>query len=189
MLIAIYSLFVAAPPVAASETSNVLVLYSNNRLVPANVEVDRGLSEEVASTLGPRVQLFSEFLDHPDFVGDAYRSTMMTYLREKYSARPPDAIVVVADSALDFMLRERPSFFPNVPVVYVYIWKSHLRTTLRFRPMWWGFPSKRRPRAGRWYSNSFNALNAGVRRPLLFWQLSCTHWQTARESASKSSIR
>ncbi len=81
----------------AAETRNVLVLYSNNRLVPGNVAVDRGLRATLANA-----QIFSEFLDLPEFGGSAYENTMTTYLHDKYNAKPPNALVVVSDSALDF---------------------------------------------------------------------------------------
>src|SRR5271166_4108265 len=48
--------------VLAGEAKNVLVLYSNNRLVPGNVEVDRGLRALIAGPGAQPVQIFSEFL-------------------------------------------------------------------------------------------------------------------------------
>ncbi|MEO8133719.1 MAG: ATP-binding protein [Betaproteobacteria bacterium] len=111
----------------AAETKNVLVIYANNRLVPGNVAVDRGLRATLASSPGPTVQIFSEFLDRPDFGGEAYEHTVTTYLREKYAARPPDTIVVVSDAALDFQLRNRAHLFPGVPVVHLNVSRSLLQ--------------------------------------------------------------
>ena len=113
---------------AATEPRNVLVLYSNNRLVPGNVAVDRGSRAVLTSPSNPPVQLFSEFLDRPEFSGPAYEATMTTYLREKYTMRPPAAIVTVSDEALDFVLRMRPQFFPGVPVVHTVASRSLLRS-------------------------------------------------------------
>src|SRR5271154_2742104 len=112
----------------AAETKNVLVLYSNNRLVPGNVEVDHGLRALITGSTTQRIQIFSEFLDRPDFGGSAYEDTETTYLREKYAARPPDAIVAVSDDALDFLLRHRAQLFPQAVVVHTAVSKSHLRT-------------------------------------------------------------
>ncbi len=114
--------------VTAAEPKNVLVLYSNNRLVPGNVAVDRGLRDALANAPERPVQLFSEFLDQPDFGGEAFEQTLTTYLREKYSARPPDAVVVVTDPALDFLLRHRADLFPGVPVVHAAVAKSFLQS-------------------------------------------------------------
>ena len=76
---------------------------------------------------GP-VQTFSEFLDRPEFSGEAYEGTITTYLREKYAARPPDAIVAVSDDALDFLVRHRAQLFPGVPLVYMVVSKSFMRS-------------------------------------------------------------
>ena len=55
-----------APAAMAGQTRNVLVLYSQNRLVPGNIAVDRGLRAATgdARRIGPS-RLFSEFLDRP----------------------------------------------------------------------------------------------------------------------------
>ena len=58
--------------VAAAETSNVLVLYSNGRLIPGNVEGDRGLHRTVRAPADRPVTLFYEFLDAPRFGGPAF---------------------------------------------------------------------------------------------------------------------
>jgi hypothetical protein len=62
----------------AAEARQVLVLYSNNRLLPANVALDTGLQEAVRAGPGQPVKIFSEFLDEPDFAGDRYELTVST---------------------------------------------------------------------------------------------------------------
>ena len=51
---------------------------------------------------------------------------MATYLREKYAARPPDAIVVAAEGALEFFLRHREQLFPGTPIVHMAVSRSNL---------------------------------------------------------------
>ncbi len=111
----------------AAEPRNVLVLFSNNRLVPANVAVDRGLRAALVNPADRPTQLFSEFLDRPEFSGEAYERTMTTYLRDKYAAHPPDAIVTVSDESLNFVVRHRDQLFPNAPVVHTAAATSVLR--------------------------------------------------------------
>ena len=108
------------------ETRNVLVLYSNNRLVPGNVEVDRGLRAAMVSSAERPVTILSEFLDEPGFGGEAYERTMTTYLREKYAARPPNVIVAVSDEAFGFLIRHREELFPNAPLVHAVVSKTLL---------------------------------------------------------------
>ena len=61
---------VALPAAAGKEGSNVLVLYSNGRLLPANVEGDRGLRAELLRlSVDSPITVFDEFLDVPRFRG------------------------------------------------------------------------------------------------------------------------
>ena len=108
---------VGAPAAAATHASDVLVLYSNGRLLPANVEGDRGLHRTIRAPADRPVTLFYEFLDAPRFGGAAYDSIVADYLRGKYASRQPRVIVAVREEALAFLLRHREELFPQVPVV------------------------------------------------------------------------
>ncbi len=114
-------------PAAQAETKNVLVLFSNARLLPANVEVEGALRETLAESKGGPVEVFAEFLDSPRFGGGSYATTMATYLREKYASRPPSAIVVAGAEALGFLLRNRGELFPEAPIVHVAVSRSSLQ--------------------------------------------------------------
>jgi len=103
----------------APAAKNVLVLYSYNRLLPAHIEIDRGLRDAIANSPGRNIVLFSEFLDRPIFSGPAFEKTIAKYLRDKYASHPPDVIVVVINPALDFLLRHRAGLFPAAPVLHV----------------------------------------------------------------------
>ena len=128
IVLALWIPFVNA--VIAAEPKNILVLYSGNRLVPGNVAADYGLREAIMASTDMPVQIFSEFLDRPDFGGDAYEGTETRYLGEKYAARPPHAIVAVSDNALDFLLHHRAQLFPGVPLVYLAVSTTNLRPLL-----------------------------------------------------------
>ncbi len=123
-LLALGCLFAAAAALAA-EPSNVLVLYSNGRLVPGNVEVERGLRSTIVSSAERPVRIFSEFLDRPEFDGPAYEATFTTYLRNKYADRPPAVLVAVAKESLEFLLRHRAQLFPGVPLVHAAVFKTY----------------------------------------------------------------
>ncbi len=116
-----------APSAPAVENKDVLVIFSNARLLPANIEIERGLRETFAMLADRHVELFAEFLDVPHFGGPAYSDTMATYLREKYATRLPDVIVVAAEDALEFILGHHDQLFPQTPVVHVAVSRSYLR--------------------------------------------------------------
>lgn len=102
LLLAAFGLLHASA--VAAETKNVLLLFSNARLLPANVNAERGLRETFAKSTDRRVELYAEFLDAPHFAGEAYNRTVAMYLREKYASRPPDAIVAADARALGLLV-------------------------------------------------------------------------------------
>lgn len=104
---------------AAAQPTNVLVVYANNRLLPANIEVDRGLTENRGPVAGRPLRFFSEFLDAPLFGGQAFESRMADWLRDKYAPYAPSVIVAGGGNALDFLLRYRNRMFPDAPIVHV----------------------------------------------------------------------
>lgn len=115
-------LAVVAPPLLADTPSrNVLVIYANGRLLPANFEADGGLRETIRTSSGAPVSIFDEFLDAPNFGGDTYAEIIATYLRDKYASRPPEVVVAAGSGALSFLLQHRSTLFPGVPLVHLAI--------------------------------------------------------------------
>jgi C4-dicarboxylate-specific signal transduction histidine kinase len=127
-LLALVLLCALAWPCAAwaAEVHRVLVLYSNGRLLPANVEGDRAIAERLAQRTDLRIELSSEFLDSPRFSGEAYERAVADYLRTKYAAEPPQVLVAAAEEALAFWMRHRDELFPGVPVVHLSIARARL---------------------------------------------------------------
>ncbi|MFA6956557.1 MAG: ATP-binding protein [Thermoanaerobaculia bacterium] len=126
--------FIAALLIAGSVEAatvsprNVLVLHYNSGVLPANVELDRGLRATIESAPDRPVSIFDEFLDMPRFGGEAFDRTLATFLRDKYAAHPPHVIVVGADDGLAFLLRNREETFPGVPIVHVGVSLRFLRS-------------------------------------------------------------
>lgn len=113
-------------PAQTVETRNVLVHYSNGRLLPANVESDRALVERFGRRADLSVALASQFLDYPRFGGEACERAVAEFLREKYAAAPPRVLVAGGGDALEFWLRHRERIFPGVPVVHVGVGAARL---------------------------------------------------------------
>ncbi|MFO1302093.1 MAG: ATP-binding protein [Burkholderiales bacterium] len=112
---------------AESPAANVLVLFSNNRLLPANTEYDRGLNERDEGAPHPPVRFFSEFLDAAEFAGNEYEGKTAAYLKEKYAVAPPQVLVGTGPSALAFLLRHRAEMFPGVPIVHAAVERGFLK--------------------------------------------------------------
>jgi len=119
---------------AEKKAANVLVIYSNGRLLPANVAGDRGLREVLKDGPGPAVNVFDEFLDIPRFDGPAYLSAVATYMRQKYGSHPPDVIVAAGAEALVFALERRSALFPDAPIVHMSVPSSALEALSKLPP-------------------------------------------------------
>ena len=128
MTLAVTGFLLAPLSAIAVPAKSVLVLYSNNRLVPGNVAVDHGLGAALQNTGERSVRTYSEFLDSPEFSGEAYENLVVSYLHGKYAGSPPDAIVAVSDDALGFIVRHRAQLFPGAPVVYTGVPAKVLQT-------------------------------------------------------------
>ena len=89
---------------SAIPSGNVLVLYSNGRLLPANVEVDQNMMQVLGERHDVNATVFSEFLDSPSFQGDAFERTFANYLHDKYASRPPSVIVAAGSEVFDFVV-------------------------------------------------------------------------------------
>lgn len=105
--------------VAAPAPPRVLVLYSNDRLLPANVRVDQGMRQALLPDGEmSRVALFGEFLDAIRFPDVEHRAMMSDYLRNRYREHPPQVLVAIGPQAFSFFLEHRTDLFPGVPLVF-----------------------------------------------------------------------
>jgi signal transduction histidine kinase len=115
----------ASPPASAAEKSAyVLVLYSNGRLLPANIEFDQGLRAALLAPPAPAIEIFDEFLDVPRFAAPEQFRAMETYLRDRYVQRPPTVLVTAGEEALRFLLTHRSDLFAGVPLVYAAVGRA-----------------------------------------------------------------
>jgi PAS domain S-box-containing protein len=97
----------------------VLVLYSDERLLPANVIFDHSFRTNLQAGVSRRIEFHSEFLDMARFSGEAQQERQRSFLREKYLDYPPDLIVAVSGAAVAFLMQYRASLFTEAPVVYL----------------------------------------------------------------------
>jgi len=112
---------------ASQRELTVLVVYSSSRLLPANIEGDRGFRQAVRSTTERPVLIVDEYLDLPRLGGPAYEQTLRTYLHDKYAPSPPDVVVAAGDTALVFLLANRAQLFPGLPMVHMGVAASAVR--------------------------------------------------------------
>lgn len=125
--------------VATQREFTVLVIYSSSRLLPANIEGDRGLRQGLRSTADRQMLIIEEYLDMPRLGGAAYEQTLRTYLHDKYAQRMPDA-VILAGEGLPFLLAHRGYIFPGLPLVHMGVQASTVEASAPLPPDVIGVP-------------------------------------------------
>lgn len=105
------------PSAIVGRQPRVLVLFSNERLLPANVEVDRAIRSTFQSEFRDPVEFYSEFLDGDRFPGYAERTR--DFLRDKYRERPPDLIIAGGSRALGFLMTFRENMLGGIPIIHL----------------------------------------------------------------------
>jgi PAS domain S-box-containing protein len=113
LLLLLQPLYAAKP----REAKRVLVLYSENKGHPAHELTDQGIREAFGSNELFRVRLYTEYLDVARFGALSHARTTADYLRRKYYGRKIHAIIAVYPYAVDFLLAERSTLFPGVPII------------------------------------------------------------------------
>ena len=96
----------------------VLVLYSDERLLPANIIVDEAIRATFAVGTDNRIEFYSEFLDVARFPGEEQQQRQRDFFKDKYRERPPDLVIAVSGGALVFLAKHRTGLFAGVPIVY-----------------------------------------------------------------------
>src|SRR6476660_6947640 len=77
---------------ASAPVQRVLVLYSDERLLPANIIMDETIRSAFAVGANNRVEFYSEFLDVARFQGEEKQRRQQDFFRDKYRERPPDLL-------------------------------------------------------------------------------------------------
>jgi signal transduction histidine kinase len=107
----------AADAAASLPLKRVLLLYSEQRDHPAHELTDRGIRGVFRSNRFFDVEVYAEYLDAARFAGISRARAMADYLRGKYFGIKINAIITVYPYAMDFLLAERRSLLPEVPIV------------------------------------------------------------------------
>ena len=128
-VILIGAVIALAPGFAAAQTpqKSVMFLYSGERTV-AGQSAERNLANaaivdlRIESVLRQELQgnlyYYSEHVDTMRLDDANYVQDVQSLLRSKYRGRPLDLIFVRGDVAVDFVGKQRASFFPEVPIVF-----------------------------------------------------------------------
>lgn len=113
----------------------VLVLYSNQRTLPANQDVQNGLwisLEEAINT--HRIELFEEYLEIHRLPVEDDEPIMVSYLRARYANLRPDVVVSVGPQALNFTSKWLATLFPEAIEIFAGVREDQLLSTRQREP-------------------------------------------------------
>jgi hypothetical protein len=116
-ILLILILLPALPAKASAPGKTVLVIYSNDRILPADVAVDEGLRESLGVQTGHGPTYINEFLDGPRFEDIEYDKLVLRFFSAKYAHQPVDLVVTLGMQAFHFLLRHQSDLFRGVPVL------------------------------------------------------------------------
>jgi signal transduction histidine kinase len=110
------------PMSGAGRSKTVLVIYSNERSLPANVQIDENLRETLETSTSLDLRYQTEFLDYPHYGDEAdegYDKLISDFFRAKYADQRIDVIVAVGPQSLRFLRRHQGDLFPTIPVLAI----------------------------------------------------------------------
>jgi hypothetical protein len=117
ILVAILTLLATSG--AAADPKRVLMLFSNDSLLPAGNAVSSSFRSSLEAENPDRFEIFTEFLDADRFPGPAHEARVEALLRDKYASIPIDLTIAIGPQALGFLNERRQSLLPGTPLIFV----------------------------------------------------------------------
>ena len=119
LLLIFVSLTMGAAAMRGAEPPRVLILFSNDRLLPANQRLDEGIRR----ALDPEgnqsaVSFFAEFLDATRIIGPEREAMMEQYLKDRFRDLPPQVVIALGPQALGFLVARHDRLFKGTPIVF-----------------------------------------------------------------------
>ena len=117
------------------EPLEVLVLYSNQRTLPANQKVQEGIWTSVEEAIADRrIELFEEYLEtHRLPVGDE-DPPMVSYLEKRYREIRPEVVVAVGPQSMQFYNEWVAEIFPRAIPLFAVLRKDQFEELSEPRP-------------------------------------------------------
>ncbi|WP_269540594.1 ATP-binding protein [Cerasicoccus fimbriatus] len=113
----------------------VLVLYSNQRTLPANQDFQNGLWASLEGAINThRIELFEEYLEIHRLPLEDDEPIMVSYLRERYADLKPDVVVSVGGQALDFSSHWMANVIPEAIEIFAAVREDQLMAVEQNKP-------------------------------------------------------
>ena len=104
----------------------VLLLYSYQAVLPANLEWDEAIRKALQDRDAQPVKFYTEFLDLSQFPDESYIRGLQNILQIKYSSQKIDLLIPVGDLAFSFLQAHGNALFPGAPIVFSAVAKQQV---------------------------------------------------------------
>jgi two-component system sensor kinase FixL len=104
----------------------VLLLYSYQAVLPANLEWDTGIREALESTGQQPIEFHTEYLDLAHHPEETYLHSLIHLLQNKYSGKKIYLLIPVGELAYSFLQAHGRSLFPGSPIIFCAVAKQQL---------------------------------------------------------------
>jgi PAS domain S-box-containing protein len=111
-----------------SPSKKILLLYSYQAMLPANLEWDGAIRSALKGTGGHPVEFFTEFLDLSQFPDESYIHGLLNLLQIKYSSEKIDLLIPVGDLAYSFLQAHGSAISFGSPVVFCAVAKQQVES-------------------------------------------------------------
>jgi PAS domain S-box-containing protein len=118
LLIASALFFATAQSYAKDQPRRVLILSAYNYTLPSATQIIDGIQERLTKLGQRKFVIDAEFLDLVRAKDPDHEFRTASFVREKYAKKPPDIVVAVGPTSLQFIMKYRDIIGSRIPVVF-----------------------------------------------------------------------
>ena len=107
-------------PATTASPAGILIINAWDDTMPAAVRATTAIRNRLAESSLKNMEIYYDTLDLSRFPGRAHEERMARLLPEKYAETRPDIMIALGREALEYLLRHRETFAPEVPIIVCY---------------------------------------------------------------------
>lgn len=139
LFIIVFNLTTAEAVCHEADPHRILLLYSDNHLLPAISRFDQSIREVFQAELGSSLEFYNEFMDSERFPKPEDKTRWAEYLAQKYRETKVSIIVAVRGPALKFLMEYRERMGFHAPVIHAAVERTEVEL-YRSAPNLYGIP-------------------------------------------------
>lgn len=110
---------------ASNISRTVLVLHSDQMILPAYQLIDKAIYQKLTES-DKTINIYYEYMEFSRITNEAYRQQLTQFYRNKYYDQKLDLIISIDIATLQFLIKYGQQVFPGIPTVFAEVWKPQL---------------------------------------------------------------